>query len=60
MSLTDVQIRKEKPGDKPRKLADSGGLYPLGVYPEVSLAEAREAHQAGRKLLAGGTLSAHQ
>jgi hypothetical protein len=29
MPLTDIQIRKEKPGDKPRKLADGGGLYLL-------------------------------
>ncbi|VVE42002.1 tyrosine-type recombinase/integrase [Pandoraea cepalis] len=27
----------------------------LGVFPDVSLAEAREAHQAARKLLASGT-----
>lgn len=75
--LTDLQIRKEKLSDKPRKLADGGGLYllvnqvgkywrwkylfdgkektmALGVYPEVTLAEAREAHQAGRKVLASG------
>ncbi|TCU34243.1 hypothetical protein EV129_113228 [Rhizobium azibense] len=25
--LTDVQIRKAKPADKPKKLPDSGGLY---------------------------------
>ncbi|HEY4074682.1 MAG TPA: integrase arm-type DNA-binding domain-containing protein, partial [Herbaspirillum sp.] len=78
MPLTDLQIRKEKPSEKPRKLADSGGLYllinqagkywrwkyrfegkekvmALGVYPEVTLAEAREAHQTVRKLLATGT-----
>lgn len=77
MPLTDLQIRKEKPTDKPRKLSDGGGLYllvnqagkywrwkyrvqgkekvmALGVYPEVSLAEAREAHMAARKLLATG------
>ncbi|AXW09980.1 integrase [Ralstonia solanacearum] len=77
MPLTDLQVRKEKPSDKPRKLADGGGLYllvnqagkywrwkyrfdskekvmALGVYPDVSLAEAREAHQAARKLLASG------
>lgn len=77
MPLTDLQIRKEKPTDKPRKLSDGGGLYllvnqtgkywrwkyrfegkekvmALGVYPEVTLAEAREAHQRARKLLATG------
>lgn len=77
MPLTDLQVRKEKPSDKPRKLADGGGLYllvnqagkywrwkyrfegkekvmALGVYPDVSLAEAREAHQTARKLLASG------
>ncbi|MDH5536236.1 MAG: Arm DNA-binding domain-containing protein, partial [Betaproteobacteria bacterium] len=25
--LTDTQIRKAKPGKKPRKIADQGGLY---------------------------------
>lgn len=77
MPLTDLQIRKEKPTDKPRKLSDGGGLYllvnqtgkywrwkyrfegkekvmALGVYPEITLAEAREAHQRARKLLATG------
>lgn len=77
MPLTDLQIRKEKPTDKPRKLSDGGGLYllvnqtgkywrwkyrfegkekvmALGVYPEVTLAEARQAHQGARKLLATG------
>jgi len=29
MALTDTRIRNEKPGEKPRKLADSGGLYLL-------------------------------
>ncbi|WP_412769838.1 Arm DNA-binding domain-containing protein [Ralstonia pseudosolanacearum] len=71
-ALTHLQVQKEKLSDKPRKLADGGGLYllvnqagkhwrwkycfegnekvmALGVYPDVSLAEAREAHQAARK-----------
>jgi integrase len=75
MALTDLQIRKEKATEKPRKLADGGGLYllvnqagkywrwkyridgkekvmALGVYPDVTLADARTAHHAGRKLLA--------
>ncbi|MGD7095669.1 tyrosine-type recombinase/integrase [Ralstonia pseudosolanacearum] len=77
-ALTHLQVQKEKLSDKPRELADGGGLYllvnqagkhwrwkyrfegkekvmALGVYPDVSLAEAREAHQAARKLLASGT-----
>ncbi|MFZ5757908.1 MAG: tyrosine-type recombinase/integrase [Pseudomonadota bacterium] len=29
MPLTDLRIRAEKPGEKPRKLADGGGLYLL-------------------------------
>lgn len=32
MKLTDAAIRKAKPGDKPRRLADGGGLY-LEVAP---------------------------
>lgn len=76
--LTDTAIRKAKPGEKPTKLADGGGLYlelhpngsrywrmkyriggiekrlALGVYPEVSLAEARESREQARKLLSNG------
>ncbi|WP_448133438.1 Arm DNA-binding domain-containing protein [Stenotrophomonas rhizophila] len=29
MPLTNVAIRRAKPSDKPQKLADGGGLYPL-------------------------------
>lgn len=29
MPLTDTAVRQAKPGDKPRKLADSGGQYLL-------------------------------
>ena len=29
MALTDTAIRKAKPGTKPQKLADGGGLYLL-------------------------------
>jgi len=77
MALTDTQIRNEKPGEKPRKLADGGGLYlllnqtgkywrwkyrfqgkekvmALGVYPAVSLAQARKRHQEARAVLEGG------
>lgn len=77
--LTDTAIRKSKPGDKPVKLSDGGGLYlelhpngsrywrmkyrhagaekrlAFGVYPEVTLAEARACRDDARKLLANGT-----
>lgn len=33
--LTDVAIRKVKPGDKPRKLSDGGGMY-LELHPNGS------------------------
>ena len=33
MALTDTAIRNAKPGDKPRKLADGGGLHLL-IQPE--------------------------
>jgi len=75
MPLTDTKIRKAKPGDKPHKLADGGGLYllitkagkywrwkyrhqgkervmALGVYPDVSLTQARKLHQDARAVLA--------
>ncbi|MBV2180973.1 MAG: integrase arm-type DNA-binding domain-containing protein [Castellaniella sp.] len=75
MSLTDTACRQAKPGVKPAKLADGGGLYllvnqtgkywrwdyryagkrktlALGVYPETTLALARDRHQTARKLLA--------
>lgn len=78
--MSDTAIRKAKPGEKPMKLRDGGGLYllvrpdgarwwrvdyrrpitskrntlSLGVYPLVGLAEAREKHQAAKKLLAAG------
>jgi len=29
VALTELRIRNEKPGEKPRKLADGGGLYLL-------------------------------
>ncbi|CAG4911712.1 tyrosine-type recombinase/integrase [Paraburkholderia saeva] len=76
--LTEMQVRKAKPAEKPYRLADGKGLYlevvpngsrywrmkyrfddkekraAFGVYPEVSLAEAREACLKARKQLAAG------
>ncbi len=76
MPLTDTAIRKAKPGDKPIRLFDGGGLYlevsttggkwwrikyrysgkekrlSLGVYPDVSLKDARDRRDESRKLLA--------
>ena len=78
MPLSDVKIKNAKPGTKPYKLADGGGMYllldpkggkywrlkyrverkervlALGVYPEVSLADAREKRGLARKRLADG------
>ncbi|ACB35239.1 integrase family protein [Leptothrix cholodnii SP-6] len=78
-NLTDTAIRKATPGEKPRKLADGGGLYlelqpsgarywrikyrldgkenrlSLGVYPAVSLADARRRRDEVRALIAAGT-----
>lgn len=79
MSLTDAKCKNAKPGAKPYKLADIGGLYllvtparqrywrydyrflnkrktmALGVYPETSLADAREAHAKAHALVKAGT-----
>jgi hypothetical protein len=76
--LTDTAIRNAKPGEKPIRLFDGGGLYlevsltggkwwrlkyrfagkekrlSLGVYPDVSLKDARDRRDASRKLLADG------
>jgi integrase len=77
--LSDAKIRRTKPGTKPHKLYDGGGLFLLvhtngsrywrlkyriarkeklfaiGVYPEVSLAEARaKALDARRVVREGG------
>jgi len=76
MPLTDTAIRNAKPGEKPIRLFDGGGLYlevsptsgkwwrlkyrfdgkekrlSLGVYPDVSLKDARDRRDASRKLLA--------
>lgn len=78
MALTDTAIRNTKPGEKPAKMADGGGLYLLlnpngsrwwrldyrfagkrktlsmGVYPEISLKDARERRDEARKLIAQG------
>jgi len=67
VALTDTEIRKSKPMEKPYRLPDGGGLFllvtpaggklwrwkyrfegaeklmPLGKYPEVPLAQARES-----------------
>lgn len=76
--LTDTAIRKTKPGDKPLKLTDSGGMYllvkpngrrywhldyryagkrktlALGVYPIITLADARQLRDEAKRLLALG------
>lgn len=76
--LTDTAIKKAKPGDKPVRMFDAGGLYlevatsgsklwrfkyrfegkekrqALGVYPDTSLAKAREKRDKARRLLADG------
>ncbi len=78
MPLTDTTIRNAKPGAKPKRLFDSGGLYlevspsgsklwrlkyriakrekrlAFGIYPEVSLKDARVKRDDARKLLAAG------
>jgi integrase len=75
-TLTDRTIRNARPGGKPRKLFDGGGLFlllnpngragwrlkyryggrekqlSLGVYPDVTLAKAREKREELRRLLA--------
>ena len=78
MPLTDVVLRKIKPGPKTVRMADEKGLYlevspsggtwwrlkyrfdgkekrlSLGVYPEVSLKEARERRDKARGMLRDG------
>jgi integrase len=78
MTLTDTAIRNAKPGKKPLRRFDGGGLYlevspaggkwwrlkyrfdgkekrvSLGVYPNVTLKDARDRLYACRKLLASG------
>lgn len=76
--LTDTKIRQAKPGPRPYKMADGGGLYLLvhsngsrywrlkyrkggqeklfaiGVYPEITLATAREKALAARQIIREG------
>ncbi|MCA4902696.1 MAG: integrase arm-type DNA-binding domain-containing protein [Rhodocyclaceae bacterium] len=76
MPLTDTALRAARPGPKPQKLFDGGGLYvevapsggkwwrlkyrfggkekriSLGVYPDVSLKQARARRDKARRLLA--------
>lgn len=76
MPLTNISCKAAIPSEKPRKMADTNGLYleimpngskywrlkyrfagkekrlAIGVYPEVSLSEAREKREKARKLLA--------
>ena len=78
MPLTDTELKKAKPREKPYKLFDGGGLYieitpngskgwrykyringkekriSLGVYPEVSLKDARFRHSEQRQLVSQG------
>ncbi|MGQ0698268.1 MAG: tyrosine-type recombinase/integrase [Panacagrimonas sp.] len=78
MPLTDTAVKTAKPGPKPRKLADNGGLFllvtptggkwwrlkyridgkekllSLGVYPDVSLKQARAGRDDARKGIAAG------
>ncbi|MCY3757582.1 MAG: integrase arm-type DNA-binding domain-containing protein, partial [Acidobacteria bacterium] len=75
MSLSDITIRRARPGNKARKMFDGRGLYlevaprggkywrlkyrfagkekrlSLGVYPDVSLKEARQGCEDARRLL---------
>jgi len=78
MALTDLQVKKAQPKEKPYKLMDGLGLHlqvtktggkwwrfkylfegkekllSLGVYPDISLAEARNRRQDARTLVAKG------
>ena len=82
-ALSDAKVRNAKPGEKPKKLTDGGGLYlavmpngsklwrykfrlngregllSIGAYPDVSLAAAREVHQAARVKVAAGENPVH-
>ena len=76
--LTDTQIRKSKPQDRPFSLNDTRGLFllvrpngskwwrfrysfagkrnclGLGIFPDVSLADARQRRDDARRLVAQG------
>jgi len=82
--LTDIKIRQAKPGKRPIKISDAGGLHLLiqphgsklwrqayrfngkqktlafGIYPEVTLAEARERRDEAKQLLAKGIDPQHR
>lgn len=77
--LTNITIKNAKPGPKPQRMFDGGGLYlevspaggklwrlkyrfegkekrlALGIFPTITLAEARDLREAARKQLAFGT-----
>ena len=79
MALTELEVKKAKPTEKPYKIADGGGLsvlvhtnggkywrlsyryagkqktLALGIYPDVSLTEARDHRDQARKLLANNS-----
>ncbi|MBY0408302.1 MAG: tyrosine-type recombinase/integrase [Rickettsiales bacterium] len=78
MKLSNLDCKNAKPTEKPRKMADGGGLYlevapngskywrmkyrfngkesrlSFGLYPDVSLAEAREKRRLAKKTLDEG------
>lgn len=77
--LTDQKVKTAKPGDKPLRMSDGGGLYlliqvsgakwwrldytvggkrktlSLGVYPAVTLANARRRSEDAQEMVANGT-----
>jgi integrase len=79
VAVTDTVLKSAKPGLRPKKISDSGGLFLLiqptgarlwrwsyrydgkqrtisfGSYPATTLAEARAAREAAKKLLKAGT-----
>jgi len=79
MALTETAVRNAKPGKRPRKISDGGGLFLLvqptggklwrlayrfagkqkllaiGIYPEISLAIARDGRSDAKRLLQQGT-----
>lgn len=66
MALTDTKVRSAKPEEKEYSLVDGDGmsllvkpggkqhLMAFGVYPDVSLADARKKREEARKLVAAG------
>jgi len=77
--LSDTRVRNAKPGVRPTKLSDAGGLHllvqphgsklwrmayrfdgkqktlALGIYPVVTLQDARQQRDEAKRLLAKGT-----